>query len=242
MSRRSSTCLLLPLVAVALSTGACAHNTFSPPSSTLPIAPAATLGQDRTAISGGGGGVSGIFGPDIHHGYLELTRGIEDRTDLSIRGTRAQVQERSVRGTNRDGFAGRLGLKHNPGTRQRSLAFLGGVGAGRSAQGRFVSADAGFSLSLDNCHFIPTFTARAFVSEPIDPQQVDLSESIDEHEVDTPKRTRGFDAGMGAELPMGGCGVKAPFALRINVGWMGLYDGETKEEMAHGTIGAVLRF
>ncbi len=106
-----------------------------------------------------------------------------------------------------------------------------------------MSADVGFSVSYDNCYLIPTFSARVFHSDPIDPRPVDFGSSeAKAPNVDTPRRTLGFDAGAGLELPFGGCGVSAPFALRTNVGILNLYDGETEQELVQGTVDAVFRF
>jgi hypothetical protein len=234
--------LLVPVLATLALTAACSHNTYSPPASTLPMGTASTLGQDRTSVSGGVSSLSEMLGVDLQAGYVQLSRGVDDRTDVSIRGSRAEVNERSVKGTSPVAVAGRLGFKHNPGITQRNFAVFGGAGMGRSAAGRFVSGDVGVAVSIENCYLVPTFAARVFASKHIDPRPVDVTTDPDEPRVDTPRPTAGYDAGFALELPMGGCGTRAPFAIRANAGMMKLDDGETQLELAHGTIGAIYRF
>jgi len=194
-------------------------------------------------VSAGLSGLSAILGPEIHGGHLEASRGVGAKTELALRWTHVRLQEESSAGTDPTATAVRLGVKHNPGGNQ-NVAVIGGVGGGGTAAGRFYSTDLGLALSIENCHLVPTVAARGIASVPIDPRRVDTSSGGDPPgtDLDTPKRTWGYDLGFGLELPIGGCGGRAPVAVRANVGSLSLYDGETDEHMMQGTIGAVARF
>ena len=235
--------LLLPAVATLAMLIGCSHNVYSPPASTLPIESARTLGAERTAVSGALGVAEASFGPNIKTGHLQMRRGISERTDISIRATRARVMAHPSADTDRDLFAGRLGIKHNPG-QTRNFALIGGVGGGRSAGGRYAAGDLGFAASWTNCHAIPTFSTRALLSNPIAPREVDTSDGGDAPgtDMDTPKTTYGFDAGISLEVPIGGCGHLAPLALGGGVGFIQLWDDEEAEAFAVATAGIEGRF
>ena len=197
---------LISLTCITLALGACSHNVFSPPASTMPLTSAANVAAGRTAVRAEASTVSEfVLGPDIGVGALAARHGVTENLEVDVQGSAGHVFEKSAAGTDRNIYAGRVGAKLNPGT-TRNLAFTAGLGGGHSAAGEFVSADLGIAIAYEDSRLVPFAALRGFVSEPIRAKAVDTGDGTDNpgDHIDTPRTTVGAMTRVGLKLHLAG--------------------------------------
>ncbi len=170
----------------------CSHRVYSPPSQAFGLGPVTAISEGAQTVDVELASHAQIFDPALLSGAARLTHGVGRRTEVTGEGTAYSVEGRQI-------YAGRAGVRHSPG---EDLALFAGAGGGYAPiAGGFTSLDAGLSVGIHNCVLVPVLQGSAFVSQPIAPRAVDVSDS-DVMQTDTPATTFGATVRGGLRLSL----------------------------------------
>ncbi|MFT5355026.1 MAG: hypothetical protein ACI9KE_002239 [Polyangiales bacterium] len=214
--------LKLPVVAALLLT-ACSPHAFSPPGRTLPLETAAAVGVGNTAVQLEGGISAQVLGPGVVTASARVRHGVGEQTDLNVEGNFAYFVDGDPQiDMHRGIYSGRIGLKHAFG---EHFALTGGVGAGGSAAGAFISPDFGFILSFENPYVVPFFSARVVLSQPMGAREVEF---VDDGVAfsQAPAFTYGYAFTTGVRVPLGPIAKPLRPAILVGFGMTHIFDGE----------------
>ena len=181
----------MKLAALLFATAACSQHVYSPPTQAYSLAPVTTLGPNVKALDLDGSTHSQIFDPGIETGTGRLRAGIGNDAEISVEGTAAHVSDSGPSTANRDFYAGRTGVRIDPG--HGPISFNAGIGGGFSpSAGTFAAIDGGVAIGYDNCYVVPIASLSTFVSQPLAARPVDVSIESDHAPMySTPTRTGG---------------------------------------------------
>jgi hypothetical protein len=85
-----------------------------------------------------------------------------------------EVEDNGPSQADRSIYAGRAGLRTNPG--RGPFAMFAGIGGGLApAAGSFVAADAGLAIGYDNCVIVPVAQGAGLISRPVESRPVDVT-------------------------------------------------------------------
>jgi hypothetical protein len=178
------------LAVLAVAATACSQKVYSPPSQLFVVTPIAALPESKQALEIDVSRHNQIFDPPLDAGAARMRFGVGENTEISIEGTAAALRDDGPSTATRAFYTGRAGVRTNP--EVGALTFFAGAGGGfAAAGGTFASADAGLAVGYQNCVLVPTFQASAYVSEPLDPQPIDVTVDPKDPTFDTPSRTVG---------------------------------------------------
>jgi hypothetical protein len=181
---------LAAVTAVVLT--ACSQRVYSPPSQAFGLGPVTAMSEGAQTLDVELASHSQIFDPALRSGGARLTRGIGGRTEVTGEGTAYSVAGRNI-------YAGRAGVRTSPG---EDLALFAGAGGGYApVAGGFTTLDAGAAVGIHNCVLVPVVQGSAFVSQPIAPRAVDVSDD-DIMVTDTPATTWGATVRGGLRLSL----------------------------------------
>jgi hypothetical protein len=176
-------------VVVALLASACSQQVYSPPAQAFALSPVHSLGDRHAALELEASRHAEIFDPAIHVVDGRYRRGIGNNAELSLEGAAHQVEANGTSKAAREFYSGRAGISVTPDAGDARL-FAGAGGGFASAGGEFVAVDSGFTIGVDNCVLVPTFTVAGFASQPINAKPIDVSDD-EYYETDTPAFTFG---------------------------------------------------
>ena len=228
------------LAAVALLlAAACSQRVYSPPSQLFAVTPIAALPEAKQALDIDLSSHADIFDPALHAGAGRLRHGLGDNTEASVEGTVAALADNGPSTANRSLYTGRAGIRTNPGA--GAITFFAGAGGGYAPSGgTFAALDAGVVVGIPNCTFVPTFQASGYVSEPLDPRPIDVTDDARYPEYDTPTRTVGgvLRGGVRISLAPSLCrrGEQAPW-LVAGVGVTKMMDADSEASIPGAGIG-----
>ncbi len=177
------------LVAPLLVASACSQRVYSPPSQTFALGGIRSLEAGQNALDLEVSSHSQIFDPAVVALDGRWHAGIGDNAEASVEGTAHRVDDSGPSTADRTFYSGRAGLRVNPG-RSGATFFAGAGGGFAGAGGGFASADSGIALGIDNCYVVPVVQGSAFISQPLQPTPIDVSDG-DTAATDTPQRTIG---------------------------------------------------
>lgn len=171
---------------------ACSQRVYSPPSQAFGLGPVTAISEGSQTLDVELATHKQVFDPGLFSGAARLSHGIGRRTEVTGEGTAYSVSGRQI-------YAGRAGVRHSPG---EDLALFAGAGGGYAPiAGGFTTLDAGMAVGIDNCVLVPVLQGSAFVSQPIAPRAVDVSDS-DVMQTDTPATTLGATVRGGLRLSL----------------------------------------
>lgn len=222
-------------VVVSLATiwlSACSVRVYSPPTGSFPVESSATLGQGRTSVRGDIFWGGALFGPPVDSYRLSAARGLTDTVDVSLAPALTRILGARRGDENHYIGALRAGIKYAP---VRHFAVVGGLGAGGSEGGSFLSPDLGFVAAYENPYAIPFFTLRGLLSAPLRAKvarfttddDADRSDEDDQRDVYAiaPRFTWGYQSGAGLRVPLlHGDAHQVTPALACALGLTSLYD------------------
>lgn len=225
--------LKLPLAAVLFLT-ACSPHAFSPPGRTLPLETAAAVGAGNTGVQLEGGISTEILGPGLVHATARVRHGVGEQTDLNFEGNFAYFidgdeQNEAHRGI----YSGRLGIKHAFGD---NFALTGGIAAGGSAGGAFLSPDVGVIAGFENPYVVPFVSGRLILSQPISAREVEF---VDDGVafMQAPQFTYGYNLTTGLRIPVGPLAKPLRPAILVGFGITQIFDGEDDAGFMSGNVG-----
>jgi hypothetical protein len=208
-------------LAAVLVLAGCSQKVYSPPSQAYGLGPIAALAPGRQALDIEISRHAEIFDPPINAGTGRIRAGIGDNTEVSFEGAAMFVEDSGPSNADRTLYSGRAGIRNNP--NKSGFSYFGGLGGGYAPSGgTFVAADAGISVGYDNCVLVPVAQASGFVSAPLAPRPIDVTDS-GPMQYDTPERTVGGVVRGGLRLSL------SPSRCRAGdqVGWLSLGMGTT---------------
>lgn len=229
----------LPLVCLLLP--ACSQQVYVPPTRPMLLHTARTVGAGQTSVQAQASTGGAMFGPEVSAGNVQIHRGLTERLDVAVDGTVYHVHDGSASRSDPNVYAVRVGVR---GGLDENLAFVAGVGAGSSAGGPFVSADAGVVLSVENRYLVPFLSLVGSAGRPLDPLPVDVTVPDDERrQFDTPRPTLGVGGTLGVRLPLGWTPERgAPLSLVAGLGYHHLRDADSDEGYAGFGFGVESNF
>lgn len=187
----------------------CNVHVYSPPTGSFPTESSASLGREHSSVRAEVFGGGELFGPGVSSYRVGVARGLTDQLDLSLSPSLTWVHGSSGEGAHPGIYALRAGLKYAP---VPHFAVVGGLGAGGSAGGGYLSPDLGFIAAYENPHLVPFFTLRGLLSAPLAARRVHFSVPDDTHGSDadsdpdryqlTPHFTLGVQTGVGLRAPL----------------------------------------
>ncbi|AKF09818.1 hypothetical protein [Sandaracinus amylolyticus] len=189
-------------IVFALSTLAlvgCTPFALSPPARTLPLESSATLEEGQASVQIAGSYIDAI---DVRGGSGSVRGrvGVASQIELQAEGTIAHLDYGDERSPLLG--AGRMGVKFAP---IESVGLVAGVGAGGHSYGPFVAPDIGVIFAYENPYVVPWGAARAFVSLPVDPSTVRVTQpdgdTVETFDL-TPPSTAGWQLSTGIRIPV----------------------------------------
>jgi hypothetical protein len=194
---------------VAIWLGGCSVRVYSPPTGSFPVESSASLGQGKNSVRGDIFWGGALFGPPVSSYRLSAARGLTDTVDVSLSPTLTRILGARRGDENHNIGALRAGIKYAP---VPHFAVVGGLGAGGSEGGSFLSPDLGFVAAYENPYVIPFFTLRGLLSAPLRAKAAhfttddDADRSDEDNQRDVyalaPRFTWGFQAGAGLRVPL----------------------------------------
>lgn len=227
-------------VSTVFAASACNQQVYSPPSQTFAVSPIHVLPPGKGAVDAEASTHSEIFGPSINAFDARYRTGVGANTEVSVEGTAHAVVEQGPSTAERTFYSGRVGARTNPG-KSGVTFFAGGGGGFAAAGGGFMSVDSGLAFGFENCYVVPVFQASGFISQPLDPRPIDVTESDDETtEYDTPKTTVGgtMRGGLRISLSPARChqGEQVPW-ITLGLGMTSMSDHESHDAMMGAGFG-----
>jgi hypothetical protein len=200
----------LPLASVLLlpSFGAgCATTLPAPPIQTGPHDAPGTVGAGVTEIEAAGSFGGAIFEGSFHGGQATVRHGIDDRSDVVVRGVAGRIgntgEEPGSVPVRRSLYALRLGFARD--IVPDILMTFGGIGGGATAAGGYMGLDYGFSLGYGNRYFVPYLAGSVNLSTPLTRPTIDFTQSDDTMPVLRRAYTSfGISYALGFRIPYGG--------------------------------------
>lgn len=168
---------------------ACSQQVYSPPAQTFAVSPVHSLAAQRAALEIDASRHAQIFDPAIDVIDGRYRRGIGEGAEISLEGAAHQVEANGTSKAARDFYSGRAGISVSPDAGDARL-FAGAGGGFAREGGQFIAVDSGFTLGVDNCVLVPTFTVAGFASQPINAKPIDVSDD-EYYTTDTPAFTVG---------------------------------------------------
>lgn len=212
--------------------GACSQRVYSPPSQAFGLGPVTSLAPGQRTLDVELANHSQVFDPGLRSGAARYTQNIDERTDAQFEGTVFNLEGGGNSTENRNVYAGRAGVRNSPG---EDLALFAGAGGGYSpAGGSFATLDAGLSVGIHNCVLVPVMQASGFVSQPLDPHPIDVSDSSMTTTYDTPSRTVGgtIRGGLRLSLTPSACRKGEPGSwLYGGIDVTGVRDDDSADEL-----------
>ncbi len=224
--------------AVILFASACSQQVYSPPAQTFAVSPVHSLAAQHAAVEMDVSTHAAIFDPAVRALDGRYRRGIGEGAELSLEGAAHQVEENGTSKAPREFYSGRAGISVTPAAGDARL-FAGAGGGFASAGGEFVAVDSGFTIGVDNCVLVPTFTVAGFASQPINAKPIDVSD--DEYfTTDTPAFTVGgvLRGGLRLSLSPSSCraGSDVPW-ISAGLGMTSVSDFESHDVLLHFGLG-----
>lgn len=185
-------------VGAVMSNGCIVH---TPPARGVPLETAAPVGDARSGLQLEGAKQAG--GASATSGALRLRHGIDDDTDVSVEATAIRIPPYTTSpppDDRLDTWALRAGAKHRL---SRSLALIGGAGAGLFPGGPFVAPDGGLVTSWNNGYVEPFASLRISVSLPLESKKV-----VEDGRQQVPRRAWYYGPTAGLRVPIGWTGPR----------------------------------
>ena len=195
----------MKLAALVLAAG-CSQHVYSPPTQAFAILPVHATGTGEAVLDLDASTHSQVFDPGYDAASARIRAGLGNDTEVSVEAMQAYVNAGGPSPANRNVYAGRAALRFNP--LHGAFSFNVGAGGGFApASGSFAAIDGGLSVGYDNCYVVPMASYSMFVSQPIDPKPVDVSEDSAGETFSTPSRTAGgtFRTGIRISLSPDSC-------------------------------------
>jgi hypothetical protein len=226
------------IAAVMLLASACSQQVYSPPAQAFALSPVHALGDKHAALELEGSRHSEIFDPAIFVLDSRYRRGIGDNAEISLEGAVHGVEASGTSKAARDFYSGRAGISVSPDAGDARL-FAGAGGGFAREGGQFVAVDSGFTIGVDNCVLVPTFTVAGFASQPINAKPIDVSDD-EYYKTDTPAFTVGgvLRGGLRLSLSPSKCraGEDVPW-LSAGMGVTTLSDFDSNAALIHIGLG-----
>lgn len=210
--------LLTAIGLIALSTPltGCYAHLYSPPARVDALEGAKPVEHGRTSVGASAGTHGEVFGFDATTVSVRARHGVSDHAEVGFDANLARLNENdAATPVDPNIWSARVGGKLAPAALHDYAAVIGGVGAGTSAGGKFISPDVGLVLAFENPYLVPFASIDGFVSQPIDARPVDISttdEGAGTH-VAKAQRTWGATAAAGLKVPIDiGRSRVAPYA------------------------------
>lgn len=222
----------LSLAALALVSGGCVRQVWSPPAGYVALDGPEVLHEGQASLGGaiGGGGIG--IGADVAGGDVKYRRGL-GAVELQAEAAVVDITEASKNDTFPAILSGRVGLKGHVVPGFEHLAWRAGIGFGGSAGGAFGATDASLVLGYENPYITPYVALGGMLSVPLTSEDVDISQPDDETAViDHPVTSGGFSLTVGVSAHLG------PSDARLNLGLsrLQLYDIHGVEEEVTSTV------
>lgn len=232
--------LLFVAVTTLVTLAACSQNVYSPPAQTFAVTPIHVLAPDQKAVDAEVSSHSEIFGPSINAFDARYRTGVGANTEVSVEGAAHVIDDRGPSMADRSFYSGRVGARVNP-AKGGVTFFAGGGGGHGNAGGEFVSADAGMAFGFENCYVVPIFQVSGFVSQPLDPHPIDVSDETDmPREFDTPSTTVGgtMRGGLRVSLSPARChqGEQIPW-ITLGLGMTSVSDHDSHDVLMGAGVG-----
>lgn len=228
----------LAAVAVLLASSACSQKVYSPPAQTFSVTPIHVLAPGKSAIDAEVSTHSEIFDPAINAFDARYRTGVGANTEVTVEGTAHAVDDQGPSVADRTFYSGRLGVRTNP-EKSGVTFFAGGGGGYAQAGGTFVAVDSGLALGYENCYVTPIVQVSGFISQPLDPRPIDVSDDGDA-EFDTPATTVGgtLRGGVRISLSPSRChqGEEIPW-ITLGLGMTGMRDHDSDATMLGAGFG-----
>lgn len=234
-------------IALVLMTGAsvvsmgCTHAYLHSPSARVaPLEAAKTLEDGEHALAVYAGPSRGSLDFDNVSGRYR--QGVSDQVEVGgdLNFQIVSKMNEAVTPVNPLVLSGRVGAKWSPAVTQDYVAVIGGLGAGTSVAGQFISPDLGVIFAFENRYVVPFVSANGFVSVPINAQPVDMrARSQMDAEPDaadlaaaaqTPLTTYGVSGTAGVRVPIRLERVTLAPMIGISRGWVD--DGQETADTA----------
>lgn len=190
----------LAAVITVFALSACSHRVYSPPSQAFGIGPVHAMAPGQRTFDVEVASHSQIFDPAVRSAAGRYNHSVGNNTEVSAEGTLFGVEGAGSSPENRNFAAGRVGARNSPG---EDAAVFAGVGGGYApAGGPFATLDGGVTLGIHNCVLVPVVQLSGFVSQPLDPEPIDVTEQANQMTYDTPSRTFGGQVRGGLRLSL----------------------------------------
>lgn len=195
---------LLLLVVVLLGTGCVAH-VFSPPAKIGGLEGANALKSGETQVGGMFLTQQESFDPSILGGALRARQGLGSGLEIGAEFALGQI-DADYEPIDEDlsplFFTGHVGGKYT--ILEDYIALRGGVGAGTSDAGQFISPDLGIVLALENPVLVPAINVSGFLSQPVNAQEIDFTPIGEEAGTfrQTPQTSYGVLWSLGLRVPL----------------------------------------
>jgi hypothetical protein len=234
---------LLGAVIALVTLAACNQRVYSPPSQTFAVTPIHVLAPGQKAVDAEVSAHSEIFGPSINAFDARYRTGVGANTEVTVEGAAHVIDDQGPSMADRSFYSGRVGARTNPG-KSGVTFFAGGGGGFANAGGEFVSVDSGMALGFENCYVVPVFQVSGFVSQPLHPRPIDVSDDTDmPREYDTPSTTVGgtMRGGLRVSLSPARChqGEQVPW-ITLGLGFTSMSDGDSHDVMTGAGVGVEL--
>jgi len=162
-----------PSILVAFACAGCSQHVYSPPAQAYSLGPLHALPPGSAALDLEGSRSGQVFDPKIDAASARVRAGIASGVEGSLEGAMYTVDDSGPSTANRRIYVGRAGVRvGHPG-----IVWLAGLGGGFAPSGGpFVSADTGVAFGYDNCVVVPVVQVTGFVSVPLAPRPIDVSD------------------------------------------------------------------
>jgi len=228
------------VITTFLTVAACNQHVYSPSAQTFSVTPIHVLPPGKSAVDAEVSAHSEIFGPSINAFDARYRTGVGANTEVTAEGTAHAVDDQGPSMADRTFYSARAGVRTNP--NQSAVTFFAGGGGGfANAGGGFVAVDSGMALGFENCYVVPIFQVSGFISQPLDPRPIDVTESSDKpREYDTPATTVGgvMRGGLRISLSPSRChqGEQIPW-ITLGVGFTRMADHDSDDVLTGAGFG-----
>lgn len=224
--------------AVAVLLAACSQQVYSPPAQTFAVSPVHSLADQHAALEVDASRHATVFDPTIDAIDGRYRRGIGENAEVSFEGAAHVVEANNASRAARDFYSGRAGISVSPDAGDARL-FAGAGGGFAREGGQFISVDTGFTIGVDNCVLVPTFTVAGFASQPINARPIDVSDD-EYYTEDTPSFTVGgvLRGGLRLSLSPSKCraGDDVPW-ISAGLGMTSVSDFDSNDAYIHIGLG-----
>jgi hypothetical protein len=169
---------------------ACSQRVYSPPAQTFSVTPIHVLAPGQSAIDAEVSSHSQIFDPAVNAFDARYRTGVGANSEVTVEGTAHAVNDQGPSKADRTFYSGRAGVRTNP-SKSGVTFFAGGGGGYGHSGGTFVAVDSGLAIGYENCYVTPVFQVSGFISQPLAPRPIDVSDDSKYVQYDTPATTVG---------------------------------------------------